>query len=91
MSDGSRLSRKGFVMMQCRVYLLGDPYVRVDQQTVAFKRKKALALLAYLALQPGQQCRRERLLDVLWPDQDEEIARAGLRGTLAALTETPLD
>jgi len=77
-------------MMECRVSLLGEPYVTVDQQMVAFKRKKALALLAYLALETGQQCRRERLLAVFWPDQDEESARAGLRRTLAALTETPL-
>lgn len=76
-------------MESCRVYLLGSPYVTVGEQLVEFKRKKALALLAYLALQ-AQPCRRDTILTLLWSDLDEERARAALRRTLATITETPL-
>lgn len=76
-------------MESCRIYLLGSPYLTVGDQPIEFKRKKALALAAYLALQ-GQPCRRDTLLGLLWPDLDEERARAALRRTLAAITETPL-
>ncbi len=76
-------------MEPCRIYLLGSPYVTVGEQRIAFKRKKALALIAYLALQ-AQPSRRDTILTLLWPDLDEVRARAALRRTLAAITETPL-
>jgi DNA-binding SARP family transcriptional activator len=75
-------------MSDFRVFLLGSPYVTVDGQAVEFRRKKALGVLAYLALSPAYSARRDTLLSLFWPEHDEEYARAGLRRTLAAITET---
>jgi DNA-binding SARP family transcriptional activator len=72
-----------------RLCLLGSPVVLVNEQPVTFTRTKALALLAYLAV-VRQPCRRETLMALLWPDYDDERARAALRRTLAAITETPV-
>jgi TolB-like protein/DNA-binding SARP family transcriptional activator len=44
--------------------------------------KKAWALLAYLALQPGRAFDREHLANLLWGDRFDEQARKSLRQTL---------
>lgn len=43
---------------------------------------KPVALLAYLTLAHGRAASRERLLDLLWADQEPERGRAALRQTL---------
>ncbi|MFC6670543.1 AfsR/SARP family transcriptional regulator [Marinobacterium aestuariivivens] len=48
------------------------------------RSKKAMALLAYLVLSPGNQ-RRERIAALLWPDSDEAQARHSLRQALVSL------
>ena len=49
-------------------------------------QSKAVALLAYLALAaPGTLHRRDRLVGLLWPELDQEHARAALRKVLLAL------
>ena len=52
---------------------------------VALSSRKAQALLAYLALGPGEALRREKLMVLLWSDRGEEQARTSLRQTLTAL------
>ena len=47
--------------------------------------RKGRALLAYLALRPGESHGRDRLANLLWEDADEELARTSLRQALAAL------
>ena len=47
--------------------------------------KKNRALLAVLALSPGQTVTRERLASLLWGDHGEEQARNSLRQSLAVL------
>ncbi|ALP54287.1 hypothetical protein Tel_14670 [Candidatus Tenderia electrophaga] len=47
--------------------------------------KKAKALLAYLALQPGQAQTREKLAALLWGEGSDEQARQSLRQALAGL------
>jgi DNA-binding SARP family transcriptional activator len=47
--------------------------------------KKARALLAYVAAQGGQAVSRERLADLLWPDNRSEEARHSLRNCLLQL------
>ncbi|GEM82383.1 hypothetical protein MHY01S_05490 [Meiothermus hypogaeus NBRC 106114] len=42
-------------MAEVEVLLLGSPQVRCGGWPVAFRTRKALALLAYLALEPGWQ------------------------------------
>jgi DNA-binding SARP family transcriptional activator len=51
------------------LYLLGPP--RIEREGVAIKldRRKAIALLAYLAV-TGRSHRRDSLVNLLWPDYD---------------------
>ena len=69
--------------------LLGPPQVtRADSMTVAFRSRKALALLVYLALECRQKHSRDTLLGLLWPEDPEESARNSLRVALANLRQT---
>jgi predicted ATPase/DNA-binding SARP family transcriptional activator len=52
---------------------------------IAKPRRKAQALLAYLACRPGHAHPRDQLAALLWPDIDAQQARAALRRTLSAL------
>ncbi len=66
--------------------LLGGFDARQDTgATVRFPRKKAQALLAYLALRPGQAHPRDKLAALLWGDASDERARQSLRQGLSAL------
>jgi len=53
--------------------------------SIARPRKKAQALLAYLALHPGQVHLRDKLATLLWPDMESSEARGNLRQALGAL------
>jgi len=50
--------------------------------------RKGRALLAYLAMRPGESHSRDRLATLLWEDADEELARTSLRQALAALRKS---
>ena len=52
---------------------------------IAVRSKKARALLAYLAMQPSQQARREALATLLWGDYPDMLARHSLRQCLISL------
>jgi DNA-binding SARP family transcriptional activator/tetratricopeptide (TPR) repeat protein len=52
---------------------------------VRIASRKGRALLAYLALRPGETHSRERLATLLWEDADEELARTSLRQALSAV------
>ena len=60
--------------------LTGPAGVRIE-----IGSKKNRALLAVLALSPGQTVTRERLASLLWGDHGEEQARNSLRQSLAVL------
>src|SRR3954452_8819185 len=66
------------------VMLLGPPRVERDGATVAFDTRKAVALLAVLALADRPRP-RDVLAELLWPGHDAEHARGALRRTLSAL------
>jgi DNA-binding SARP family transcriptional activator/tetratricopeptide (TPR) repeat protein len=66
------------------VMLLGPPRVARDGEAVAFDTRKALALLAVLALADRPRP-RDVLAELLWPEHDAEHARGALRRTLSAL------
>ena len=66
------------------VMLLGPPRVERDGAPVAFDTRKALALLAVLALADRPRP-RDVLAELLWPEHDAEHARGALRRTLSAL------
>lgn len=66
--------------------LLGGFEVRRDGLPVAgIAYNKMRALLAYLAMTPGQEHRREALAELLWPGNDATTARGNLRRTLSDL------
>src|SRR5262245_8176026 len=80
-------------MAPLHLVLLGTFSATIGVRVVALPLKKAQALLAYLALAPGQRCPRERLAALLWGDATDEQARNSLRQTLfgirAALGRAP--
>ena len=63
------------------IRLLGSPEVSFGGQGLRFGRKKALALLSYLAAEGGTRPRRE-LAELLWPTSEERRARTDLRSIL---------
>ncbi len=66
------------------VRLLGPVEVAVDGRRVAFDTRKAVALLAYLAV-VQRPTSREVLAALLWPESDGADARNALRRTLSVL------
>jgi DNA-binding SARP family transcriptional activator len=56
---------------------------------ITFDTRKAVAILAVLALEPGEHP-RERLAAMFWPEADEERARGALRRTLSAIRTSPV-
>ena len=69
-------------MADLSLALLGPPVVERDAMPVSFDTKKAVALLALLAV-AGREQSRERLAAQLWPDSDPGHARGSLRRTLS--------
>jgi DNA-binding SARP family transcriptional activator len=66
--------------------LLGDLQVRTSKGALAnLSAKKALALLAYLAVKPAQHLSREKLAMLLWSSTGPEQARQSLRQLLSTL------
>jgi len=64
-------------------FALDDP----DGRPVVLNLRKAEAMIAYLALAPGQSSSRERLAALLWGDSDQGRARQSLRQAIFALTK----
>ena len=75
-------------MPELDLTLLGPPAVRVNgRQRTKELPQKPLALLCFLARQPGPQS-RSRVAGLLWPEVDEDAARANLRVALSRLRKT---
>jgi DNA-binding SARP family transcriptional activator len=74
----------GVLVSRLALYLLGPPRIERDGQTISVDTRKAIALLAYLALTAESQ-RRASLVNLLWPESDRTHGRAALRRTLYAL------
>ena len=64
--------------------LLGSPTLEADGRRLSLGRRKAEALLAYLALLP-QSHNREALAAIFWPELDQRAGRADLSRTLSVL------
>jgi predicted ATPase/DNA-binding SARP family transcriptional activator len=71
-------------LSQLTIYLLGAPQIDIDHLPVEVDTRKAIALLAYLVINP-QTHQREALSTLLWPDADASHGRAALRRTLSTL------
>ncbi|HUS17656.1 MAG TPA: SARP family transcriptional regulator, partial [Chloroflexia bacterium] len=69
-------------MGHLRIAILGPPEVHHEDRLLAFRTRKALALLVYLAVEGGRHS-RERITDLFWPDSPPSAGRAMLRHTLA--------
>ena len=63
------------------ILLLGPPQIFVDGIAVAVPRRRARALVYYLAAQ-RRPINRERLLALFWPDHERTAARQLLRAAL---------
>ena len=73
-------------MAVLKVALLGMFEARLASgAALTFPRKKSEALLAYLALHPGQTQARDKLAALLWGDSSDERARHSLRQALVTL------
>ena len=69
-------------MNELSLALLGPPVVKRAGAQVTFDTRKAIALLALLAV-TGREHTREQVADLLWPGADEAKARGSLRRTLS--------
>ncbi|MFL6294747.1 MAG: BTAD domain-containing putative transcriptional regulator [Actinomycetes bacterium] len=73
-------------MAELRIALLGPPRVERDGAPIEVDTRKAIALLAYLAIAPERHG-RDAVAGLLWPDYDTEHARGALRRTLSTLNK----
>jgi DNA-binding SARP family transcriptional activator len=71
-------------MTKLTLHLLGAPRIARDGAPITVDTRKATALLAFLAV-TGRSHTRETLAALLWPEYDDEHARAALRRTLSTL------
>ena len=71
-------------MSRLALFLLGAPRIERNQVPISVDTRKAIALLAYLAVTRQRQS-RDKLAALLWPDYDQTHARAALRRTLSTL------
>ena len=81
----SSTGRYARTMAELRLEMLGGFDLTADGQTVALRTRKARALLAILALEPGRAWPREKLAAMLWQFSGEEQARTSLRQTLSLI------
>src|SRR5262249_44379125 len=72
-------------MARLSLRLLGGFQLSRESKPIALPAKKAQALLAYLALQPGRPHPRETLTGLLWSDTNDRRARQSLRQALSRL------
>jgi DNA-binding SARP family transcriptional activator len=73
-------------MAELRIALLGPPRTERDGAPIEVDTRKAIALLAYLAIHPERHG-RDAVAGLLWPDYDTEHARGALRRTLSTLNK----
>lgn len=66
------------------LYLFGAPRAELDSKPLVTDTRKAMALLAYLAV-TRQPHTRDALATLLWPELDQTRARGALRRTLSTL------
>ena len=75
------VSRQGLL----QIYMLGKFALVANEQGIAidkWKRRQAITLLKILASQLDRPVHRERILDYLWPDVDEERGWGRLKVTM---------
>ena len=79
-------------MATLHISLLGGFEARLRSgEVLALKGRKTQALVAYLALAPGEQRTRDELVALLWGDRGEQQARSSLRQSLSELRKALRD
>ncbi len=73
-------------MTRLRIFLLGPPRILHNEKPVILKRRKALALLAYLAVSRRRHS-RDTLAALLWPDTRPGRSYANLRNLIWILRQ----
>ena len=76
-------------MAEVTLRLFGTPRLDVDGKPARLGRRKATALLSYLAVTRSRH-HRETLATLLWPESGPEAAYSALRNVLWILRQTPL-
>jgi DNA-binding SARP family transcriptional activator len=71
----------------CRLFLFGTPTIECSGRSQPIRRRKAKALLAYLAI-TQQRHSREALASLLWPEYDRRSGLADLSRILSNLRKT---
>jgi DNA-binding SARP family transcriptional activator len=69
-----------------KLFLLGVPYLERDDASISINRRKAIALLAYLAV-TQQSHSRDTLAALFWPEAEENLARGAVRRALSDLNK----
>ena len=69
------------------LHVLGPPKIELDNKPLTLERRKAQALLAYLAIESGGHS-RESLSALLWPDYNQSNAFKNLRQILWEIQKT---
>src|SRR5262249_24962727 len=77
--------RPEMALPKSELRLLGPLSLAIDGRELRQLPRKADALLALLALQPGRPIARETVADFLWTDRGADQARHSLRQTLLVL------
>jgi DNA-binding SARP family transcriptional activator len=72
------------MMRSIQLMLLGNPRLQYDNETIALPRRRAIALLAYLAVTRRTHA-RDTLVALLYPELDESAGKAELRRILSTL------
>ena len=75
--------------MTLSLKLFGAPVLRRDGNPIRLGRRKAMALLSYLAVTRSRH-HRETLAELLWPESDATAAYSALRNVLWIIRQTPL-
>ncbi|HEX6383211.1 MAG TPA: protein kinase, partial [Anaerolineae bacterium] len=73
-------------MSSFQLFLFGAPRLERDGELVFINRRRAMALLAYLAV-TGQSHSRDVVATLFWPQRDQSNARANLRRDLSRLKQ----
>ena len=73
-------------MPQLEIRLFGAPTITIAGALLEVDTRKAIALLAYLAV-TKQRYTRDALAALLWPDYNQTEAKGALRRTLSVLNK----
>jgi DNA-binding SARP family transcriptional activator len=75
-------------MARLEIKFFGEVEAQIDGQLLRFPTQKTKELFAYLVLHHQHAHPRAALAGLLWPESDEEHAKANLRQTLSRLRQT---